>query len=365
METIRELINRVALDLRQGKRSPDFSGLIRGIESKSPELPRIGFAKTPKDEVVRFGQKPALHFTGNDVAEVIPDGGGTDALILSYWLGLLGVDGPMPLEFTNYVFQRSYNHYDNTWRRFLDIIHHRFHTLYYRAFSIYEQAISNDRSNIKDDPVKLLIASLAGSNINYNTSVCNAAQFSQTMRTRSNLEIVLRNMYKVPIAVKDFTLMKLDIPHENHVFLGERSRSLLGKTMQIGRQFWSMTQKFDIFLGPMSYTEYCKFVALGSQLEKLSQTVNLFLDRPLVYDTVFIIHSATIPGTWLGGDPQKSPTRLGVSTWVGKLHNSDLIEHTITISKIMKRKHILSTLKNIDRRVKTAYNLSETGEEED
>ena len=68
-------------------------------------------------------------------------------VFMTYFFGLLGVNGPMPLEFTDYVFQRSHNYYDQTWRRFLDIINHRFLTLFYRAWAENEQAVSFDRAD--------------------------------------------------------------------------------------------------------------------------------------------------------------------------------------------------------------------------
>ncbi|MDR2746406.1 MAG: type VI secretion system baseplate subunit TssG, partial [Treponema sp.] len=140
MEDLRKLIRSWSQNLRQGVAAPDFWGLVRKLEQNNPGKPRLGYAKYPSDENVRFGQTPHLYFPPSDIAEIIEGKKvGLDAVVFTYFLGLLGVNGPMPLEFIHYVYQRSRSHYDHAWRRFLDIIHHRMHVFYYRAFAQNQQ----------------------------------------------------------------------------------------------------------------------------------------------------------------------------------------------------------------------------------
>ncbi|MDR2841865.1 MAG: type VI secretion system baseplate subunit TssG, partial [Spirochaetaceae bacterium] len=165
MENIRRLIKQSAAALKNGINSPDFWNFIRIMESGNENMPRLGCAKRPMDENIRFGQIPYLHFTATEIAEIIeggvnPSATNIDALIFVHFFGLMGVYGPMPLEFTSYVFRRSRSHYDNVWRRFLDIINHRFLTLFCRAHSVSEQCLSFDRQN--DDSIGDVIKALAG-----------------------------------------------------------------------------------------------------------------------------------------------------------------------------------------------------------
>jgi type VI secretion system protein ImpH len=157
---IRKLVKSRAMYLRQGVYAPDFWGFVRRLENSNPELPRLGYARHPSLENIRFGQAPFLGFPSADIAEIVEGKGNIDAAIFTYFFGLLGVNGPMPLEFTNYVYQRSRNHYDHTWRRFLDIINHRFTVFFYRAFSQNEQAISFDR--VENDAIASIVKSFAG-----------------------------------------------------------------------------------------------------------------------------------------------------------------------------------------------------------
>ncbi|MDR3201173.1 MAG: type VI secretion system baseplate subunit TssG, partial [Spirochaetales bacterium] len=120
MENIRNTVRKASVKLRNGIHAPDFWGFVRKLENANGDKPRLGHAKNPSEENVRFGQTPFLNFPPTDIAEIIEGGRrvGVDATIIVYFFGLLGVNGPMPLEFTNYIFRRSHNYFDNTWRRF-------------------------------------------------------------------------------------------------------------------------------------------------------------------------------------------------------------------------------------------------------
>jgi type VI secretion system ImpH/TssG family protein len=352
---MKELCRNFSLNMRHGKSAPDFWALGRMFEQAMPDAPRLGFAKSPKEENVRFGQKPFLHFSGNEIAEIVSGADTTmpptvEALVLTYFFGLLGINGPMPLEFTSYVFQRSYNHYDNTWRRFLDIIHHRFHTLYYRAFAGYEQSISFDRKD--DDPMRSLVQSLAGipagTDLPAALATGNASEFAFALKTRAGLETILKNVLhnmgaaeNFQVKVEDHQLAVFRIHEENHAFLGKKKSSVLGSNMQIGRTFISITHAFNIRIGPLSYNAYCLFIEEDKGIRQLASVAKLFLDRPLRYNTVFILESKTIPAVRLGnGDQHDTDSRrLGRNCWLGRQKNEYTI-HTIAISAISRRLHI-------------------------
>ena len=342
-----DAVKNAAAALRAGKRPPGFAALVRAVEQEasSRNKPRIGFAKTPRDEAVRFGQKPALHFVGSELAEVVQNNGGSGSdLILTYFFGLLGINGPMPLEFTNYVLQRSRSHYDHTWRRFLDIIHHRFHTFYYRAFACNDQAASSDRA--EDDGIKAIVASLAGqsregADEDLAMAVGNALCFSFRLKNRANLEALLQNEYQLPVTVEDFVLSHNDIPAANHVYLGRHASSCLGVNMQIGRRFLSMTQKFEIRVGPMDYTQFCDFIMNPKGVARMAKAVQLFLDRPLDFDVLPLVQSEHIPGTCLGGVKiaGRAFGRLGMGCWLGRPKADTIVSSRISLERIMKMKN--------------------------
>jgi type VI secretion system protein ImpH len=274
------------------------------MEKNNASKPRLGYAKHPSEENIRFGQVPYLSFPASDIAEITEGKrAGVDALMFTYFFGLLGVNGPMPLEFTNYVHQRSYSHYDQTWRRFLDIIHHRMHVFYYRAYVQNEQSISFDRP--EDDPVRSIIRSLTAlppemaDPVSENIALSYAENFSFMTRNRSGLENILCRMLKTAVKVKDFITAPYDLAPEDYAVLGNPKTVALGVSLQIGRSCLCATRRFEIEIGPIGYDMYQVLMTPASGFEVLRRTINLYLDRPLDY--VFVIHLA-------GGIP---PARLG------------------------------------------------------
>ncbi|MDR2394373.1 MAG: type VI secretion system baseplate subunit TssG [Treponema sp.] len=325
MENLRRLIRTWEQNLRQGKGSPDFWGLVRKLEKSDPSRPRLGYAKHPAEENIRFGQTPYLHFPPNDIAEVMEGKiQRVDAVIFTYCFGLLGVNGPMPLEFTHYVYQRSHSHYDRTWRRFLDIIHHRMCGFYYRAFAQNEQSISFDRP--KDDPVRNIIKSLTGlpleqgfNPISETIALSYGGNFSFMVRNRNGLEDILRRMLKTQVKVKDFIVASYDLAVADYAVLGNPQTAVLGVNLQIGRTCLSATRQFEIEIGPITFETYQILMTPSSGFEVLWQTVSLYLNRPLDY-VVVIQLARGLPPARLGFDWTQinaDAAQLGYTCWLG------------------------------------------------
>jgi type VI secretion system protein ImpH len=333
MEDLRKLIRYWSQKLRLGISAPDFWGFVRKLEQNNAAKPRLGYAKHPSDENIRFGQMPHLFFPPSDIAEIVEGKRvGIDALIFTYFLGLLGVNGPMPLEFTHYVYQRSLSYYDQTWRRFLDIIHHRFYVFYYRAFAQKEQSISFDRP--KNDPVRDMIKSLAGlppemkfDPVLETFVLSRAENFSFMARNRNGLEDVLCNLLKTRVAVKDFVVALYDLNPEDYAVLGNQKTATLGVNLQIGRRYLCATRRFEIEIGPIGFDTYQVLMTLGSGFEVLLQAVNLYLDRPLDYVMVIRLERGTLPPAQLGFDWTQSnadAAQLGYTCWIGSSGQEEL-----------------------------------------
>jgi type VI secretion system protein ImpH len=319
-------VKKAARRLKSGAGAPDFWAFVRALENANTAKPRLGKAKNPRDENIRFGQQPHLHFPPTDIAEIIEGGrvAGVDAIVILYFFGLLGVNGPMPLEFTSYVFRRSYNHFDNTWRRFLDIIHHRFMTLYFRSHAANQQAMCFDRKD--DDPLSYIVKSLSGFSPldemperQELTVLRSAGQFSFSAKNGRGLEDMLRRFFKFKLTVREFIPSTGDIPPENRALLGKKNATL-GLNMQIGGTYLSITGKFEIHIGPLSFDEYRSFMSGRNGARLLIEAVSLYLDRPLEYAMVFTVFTHTIPLAQLGFDIEGArwdAPQLGYTCWIG------------------------------------------------
>ena len=353
MENPGKSVKKAAQRLRGGIGAPDFWNFVRSLENANASRPRLGKGKNPQEENVRFGQAPFLHFPPTDIAEIIEGGKplGVDATIILYFFGLLGVNGPMPLEFTSYIFRRSHNHFDNTWRRFLDIIHHRFMTFYYRSYAANQQAMSFDRQD--DDPLSFIIKSLAGfspikrpgktSKIDRQDMLIlkSAQQFSFLAKNSSGLQQMLRRLFNFNLEVRDFIPSSRDIPGESRAILGEINTTL-GLDLQIGRSYMSITGKFEIHIGPISFEEYRSFMSRRNGAQLFVDAVALYLDRPLDYSVVFALWMNTIPLSQLGFDLEGArwdAPQLGYTCWIGD-SQEELMKLNISAERFIRRKRL-------------------------
>jgi type VI secretion system protein ImpH len=322
--SISQKVAAVSQALRAKRRAPDFWAFLRSLENANKDNPRYGRAKRPGQENVRLSQEPHLHFPASDVASVEPNPRPrVDAAVSTYFFGLLGVNGPMPLEFTSYVLQRSQHQHDNTWRRFLDILHHRFHILFYRARVQNEQSVSHDRPN--DDPIANIVRSLSGTAAgpaNSPLPLAFAGGLGAATKTRWGLEDMLRRLFPYSIAVEDFSPGRYDIPHGCRAILGRPENSTLGVNLQIGRTYMSVTQRFTVRIGPVNFAGYQYFVQGMEGLSLLHKAIRMYLDRPLDYTVVFHLKTWSIPIARLGFDWERDDmdaAQLGYSAWIGSL----------------------------------------------
>src|SRR5690606_3421155 len=108
-----------------------FFAAVRLIDALHADDPRLGEAARPPEESVRLGQTPTLKFATSTIDAFEAGDGSRPARLSSYFFGLFGPNGPLPLHLTEYAHSRELNFDDPTFRRFADVFHHRLLPLFY------------------------------------------------------------------------------------------------------------------------------------------------------------------------------------------------------------------------------------------
>src|SRR5258705_1268731 len=137
----------------------DFYQTLRRLECLHDDKPRWGRALRPIDEPVRLGQDPELTFAPSPLASFKTQGDRPPRLQVRLF-GLFGPNGPLPMHLTEYAHERLQNAGDPTLSRFLDVFHHRFLALFYRAWAQAQPHISRDRPG--DDRFTAYIGTFLG-----------------------------------------------------------------------------------------------------------------------------------------------------------------------------------------------------------
>jgi type VI secretion system protein ImpH len=299
----------------------DFYQTLRRLECLHSEKPRWGCALRPVDEPVRLGQDPDLSFAPAPLASFETSQDGRPPRLQVRLFGLLGPNGPLPIHITEYVRERLRHVGDPTLSRFLDLFHHRFLALFYRAWSQAQPHVNRDRP--KDDRFAGYIGAFIGlspSSFRDRDAVSDLAKFFHTgalirqVRNVEGLVAILKHYFRVPIQLEEFVGHWLPLGPRERTFLGQDGATVAQGAV-LGKRVWDRQYKFRLHLGPLTLAEYENFLPGGMPLKRLVDWVRLYLCLELDWDVRLVLRKDHVPPLRLGAGPGG---RLGWTTWLGQ-----------------------------------------------
>ena len=295
----------------------DFYQTLRRIECLYENHPRWAEAKLPTDEPVRLGQDPDLAFAPAPLASFERRGGLPPRLQVRLF-GLLGPNGPLPIHITEYARERLRNAGDATLSRFLDVFHHRFLAMFYRAWAQAQPHVSRDRPG--EDHFAAHAAALLGlmlesfqdrDTVPDVAKLFHAGALVRHVRNAEGLAIVLQDFFTVPVQVEEFAGHWMLLGPNEQTALG-REGANVGAGAVLGRRVWDRQHKIRVQLGPLTLPEYESFLPGGAMLQKLADWVRLYLSFELDWDVRLTLAMDEVPPLQLG-----RMGRLGWTTWLG------------------------------------------------
>lgn len=315
----------------------DFFQALRRIECLFPRKPRIGQAMRPADEPVRLGQEPALSFAPSTITSFKLANGTTSPRMEVRFFGMLGPNGPLPLHLTEYARGRSIHAGDQTLVRFLDIFHHRFMALFYRAWAQAQPTVSLDRPS--EDRFSFYAGSLFGlgeTSLRGRDAVHDFAKLyfsgllARQVRNQDGLVALLTGYFRLPVRVEEYAGHWMQLQEQERTRLG-REGTLLGNGAVLGRRVWDCQHKFRICFGPLDLSQYESFLPGGSALVKLVAWVRQYLCFELEWDVRLVLKREQVPKTRLG-----QFGRLGWTTWLGECRRPvDVADLTLDAERLL------------------------------
>ncbi len=136
-----------------------FLALLRRLGAR-PDIDPVGTAQRPSDEPFRLGQKPSLAFAPSEIVSVEVDR--VRLFVRLFGLGMLGPNGARPIHVTEVAKEHEESRADGTLVDFLDVFHHRYLTLFYRAWAGAQAAASLDCAGADRERFSFYVRSLAG-----------------------------------------------------------------------------------------------------------------------------------------------------------------------------------------------------------
>jgi type VI secretion system protein ImpH len=314
----------------------DFFAVLRALECIHADSPRLGEAARPVDEPVRLGQEPSLAFAPSTVAKFTAGDSSRPHRLDTFFFGLFGPHGPLPLHLTEFAKDRERNANDPTFRRFADVFHHRLLSLFYRAWADAEPCTSLDRPSSRrfdtyvgstfgmgppelrrrdavPDDAKLYLAGLLG------------------LGTRPvvALEAILCEFFRLPFRIRELIGEWMKIPAEDWCALG-LSGTQLGVDTVVGQSVWSCQHKFRVRCGPLGFNDFIALLPGGESLVRLRDLVRNYIGYELEWDVNLVLEERAVPSLELGRSGS-----LGWTTWLGtrpiRGDADDVIIHPATV----------------------------------
>ncbi|MCQ4443307.1 type VI secretion system baseplate subunit TssG [Enterobacter cloacae] len=115
----------------------NFYRFCQLLEKLNPDRPLMGSTSHPGDDPVRFAPHPGMGFPASELKSVEYDeeDDGKPPLIRATFMGMYGVDSPLPTAYLDDITQRREGH--EALQGFLDIFSHRILTQFYRIWRKY------------------------------------------------------------------------------------------------------------------------------------------------------------------------------------------------------------------------------------
>lgn len=301
-------------------RGYSFFQMVWLIHKIFPGASAVGGSGPFSKEPIRFRANASLAFPISDVESLSQDEKFHRLLMTVNFMGLYGPASPMPAHFTENIVCYDPEHHDV--RHFLDMFHHRFISLLYRAwqkyryFFVYKEGGQDYFSNWMfaligvGDPKLRKFSSIQWIKL---------LPFINLLSVRSHsadtLKAILSKYFggtQVGIEECIGKMVHIDESQQNQVGV---LNATLGQNCLLGSKVFDRSSSFKLVLGPMDYEHYRYFLPHGRYHRPLRELVRFVLNDPLAFDVELVLKGGQIPQLRL---QHNNSCQLGGSAWLGE-----------------------------------------------
>jgi type VI secretion system protein ImpH len=297
----------------------EFFEAMRRLECAYPEHPRLGHSTRVADDPVRLAHAVSLAFPPRSIDRFEPGTAGKPGRLYGLFLGLFGPHGPLPLHLTEHAVDRQRNAKDATFVAFADIFHHRMLSLFYRAWAEAQPTVQLDRPD--EDRFRTWIGALIGMatpHLDERDALPDrykrffAGRLVPQARNAEGLKGFLEHYFGVPVQVLEFVAGWMSLPRDAHLRMGT-GMAALGSNALLGAYVRGAQQRFRLRVGPLTQSEFNRFMPGGEALGQLVAATTLYVGKEKGWDVQLVLKKEEVPLTHLG-----QAGRMGFNTWIGR-----------------------------------------------
>jgi len=298
-----------------------FFALARGVEQVRPDLPRIGTARDPADEVVDWVHQPSVDFPRS--AMVAIEDGTRRPRARSQHLGLLGTMGALPLHLAEAAIAERRGTEPTPFTDFLDLLSARALQAFYRAWASGEPAAQADRP--ADDRFAAALGAVSGGVSLHFVSGAHRPGVDEPgfgawrrlayggqltgLNSASAVADVLAHLLGRPVALTEAVGRWRPIPPGERSELA-RGREGLGTGTTLGRRFFAVEWDVGIEVRARSAAELDELLPGGDAHALLVEAAEAMLPASIDWTVTVSIAEPAVTPARIGS------AQLGLTSWV-------------------------------------------------
>lgn len=296
----------------------------------------VGSDFAPRDEAARFRVEPQLAFPDSALTAAAAERDGAPPTLTAAFMGVVGPLGVLPQHYSELVVAQNRQR-STALAQFLDLIHHRSISLFYRAWVKYRPAMAFERSQGRDDPFSAVAAALTGLG---SPSLRDRLAFSDHLvwhfagllsagpRSAAGLEALLTEVLRRPVRVESFIGGWLAIDEDSRTRLPsyrqpEGQFCRLGVDAAAGARAWDAQGRFRLKIGPLDYPGFLDLMPGGAVMALLTDLVRLYVGPEFDAEVEATLAAEAAPLLILNppapedrAPEDRNGPRLGWNTWL-------------------------------------------------
>ena len=289
--------------------------VLRAAEARAPDLPRIGTARLPAQNVVDLTQTPAVAYPASTLDSI--EIKGTRASVNGYWFGLTGPMGPLPLHLTEFALNERRAGAKRPFGRFLDMLAGRMLQFFYRAWADSQPAAQADRPD--DDRFAGYLAALSGAaeNVPANPAFSKLgrlhyASLFASHRSAAGIQDALTHLLRTPVRLVEFLPRWRDIEPPDRSRLGAPGGfNGLGLDTVTGSSVRGVTDAYRVVVRARTFAEYESFLPTGDRFKVAAEALDAFTPSHLEWELEIELDEQEAKPARLDGR-----TRMGWTSWM-------------------------------------------------
>lgn len=293
----------------------EFYQLVRLLE-RLHATPSTSEFEVARRDSVRFRSQLSLGFPASEVQRLDLDAARPANLTVNVF-GLAGALGPLPHPYTEMLLEANARR-DRAGVDFLDIFNHRLISLLYRVRQAHEPALTAraPHESVFAESVFAIIglairASREELGFPAQSMLHYSGLLSRRPRSAAGLETLLRDYFRVPVHITQFSGIWRKIDSSQWTTLGRTGKNQeLGFGAALGKRAWDQGGAITVAIGPLNFLKFGTFLPGGKNHAALCNVVKFYLGMQKARLRLKL-NSAQVPQLRLGR------SRLGHSSWLG------------------------------------------------